>query len=458
MTRRILVTIAAATALVLLALLVPLWILVREFAIDKAQNQVALEVQPLVALIGATPGQQQLQTLTTTVDNFNAGSPHPASVYFDKGETPVGSTAKADPLVLAMFELPQPHAVFVSVAGGRELLDPVGAANGSTYAVVRVLVPNSDLLAGVTRARLALIGLGLILLGLALLVGYQLARSFLTPIRALATAAESLATGDLSTHVTPAGPPEIRQVGELLNRLAARIGELLRGEREQVADIAHRLRTPVTALRLDADGLVDDQERERLTADVDEMARMVDAVIQEARRPVREGALPLCDAGVVVRERVGFWSVLAEDQVRYLHTDIPIGRWPVRIDAVDLGDAIDALLGNVFEHTPEGAGFAIRLSPAGSGWISVIIDDTGPGFPDEDVIDRGRSLAGSTGLGLDIARRTAESSGGRLRLSTSAANGGRVTLILGPPTTPESSDRTARHRQRGAPGRRAANR
>ncbi len=453
MTRRILITITAATTLVLLAFLVPLWILVGEFAIDKAQNQVALEVQPLVALLGADAGSGGTTSLATTVAVFNAGAVHPATVFLSGGNSVAGVPAPPDALIRALFAAGHPQAAFVPVTGGRELLDPVGATSGGTYAVVRVFIPDSYLLRGVAKARFTLIGLSLILLLLALLVGYQLARSFLTPIKALAAAAEGLAAGDLSTHVAPAGPPEIRQVGELLNRLAARIGELLRGEREQVADLAHRLRTPVTALRLDSDGLTDPLERERLGADVDQMTRMVDAVIQEARRPVREGALPLCDAGVVARERVGFWLVLAEDQGRYVHVDIPTGHWPVRVDAADLGDALDALLGNVFEHTPDGTGFAVRLTPAGSGWISLTVDDTGSGFPSTDVVGRGQSLGGSTGLGLDIARRTAESSGGQLRLAAAAGGGGRVQLILGPATPAENLDRS-RTRIKTRPGRR----
>jgi signal transduction histidine kinase len=60
-----------------------------------------------------------------------------------------------------------------------------------------------------------------------------------------------------------------------------------------------------------------------------------------------------------------------------------------------------------------------------------VVADAGPGLP-EPAVERGRSGAGSTGLGLDIARRTAESSGGELRIASSAS-GATVTVALGPP-------------------------
>ncbi|MEQ4549089.1 ATP-binding protein, partial [Nocardioides kribbensis] len=65
----------------------------------------------------------------------------------------------------------------------------------------------------------------------------------------------------------------------------------------------------------------------------------------------------------------------------------------------------------------------------------LLVDDAGSGFPDGvDVTARGTSGAGSTGLGLAIAVRTAEESGGSLALERSPAGGGRVRVELGPPT------------------------
>ena len=89
----------------------------------------------------------------------------------------------------------------------------------------------------------------------------------------------------------------------------------------------------------------------------------------------------------------------------------------------DLAAAVDALLGNVFAHTEEGTGFAVELH-AHPGRTELTVHDDGPGF-DPAAGARGVSGGGSTGLGLDIARRTAESTGGRLEIA-----GARVTLAL----------------------------
>ena len=78
-----------------------------------------------------------------------------------------------------------------------------------------------------------------------------------------------------------------------------------------------------------------------------------------------------------------------------------------------------------------------------------MVADDGPGFGDADPTLRGQSSGGSTGLGLDIARRVAEASGGTLTIGRSASGGGSVTLGLGAAAgPPEESRRHRRHRLR----------
>ena len=275
--------------------------------------------------------------------------------------------------------------------------------------------------------------LGAVLVGLSLVVADRLARSLTRPITDLAQTAERLGAGDLSARTVPGGPDEVREVGVAVNLLAARIAELLTHERESVADLSHRLRTPITALRLDVDSLAAGAERDRLAAGVDELTRQVDAVIREGRRPVREGVDARCDAREVTRERVEFWTALTEDQGREVTVALPDQTCLVRASADDLGAALDALIGNVVSHTPEGAAMHVVLTAEASGGALLLVDDEGPGFSDSAVLARGESRAGSTGLGLDIARRTAAASGGDLRIGRSSPGGARVSLRLGAP-------------------------
>lgn len=138
----------------------------------------------------------------------------------------------------------------------------------------------------------------------------------------------------------------------------------------------------------------------------------------------------MCDAVAVVRARAAFWSVLATDQGRPVQLDLAEAPVPVALTADDLGAALDVLLDNVFTHTPAGVGFAVTVR-RGEGRVRVVVADDGPGLPGADpsgLAERGRSGAGSTGLGLDVARQAAERAGGRLVLRSSASRGTRVEL------------------------------
>jgi len=316
--------------------------------------------------------------------------------------------------------------------------------------VIRTFVPEAALRRGVARAWLLLGCVGLGLLALSVAVADQLARSLVRPLAGVARASDRLATGDLSARAELAGPPEVRRVGAGLNRLALRIGELLAHERETVADLSHRLRTPMTALRIDAESLRGHAERTQMLSDLDALERTVDEVIREARRPTRPGSVEACDAAAVVAARAAFWLPLAEDTDRAMTVELASGELPVRVSSEDLTACLDILLENVFAHTPDGAALAIRLSRRAAGGAWLVVADDGPGFPGADPTERGHSSGGSTGLGLDIARRIAESSGGTLTIGRSVSGGGSVTVGLGPLGGPADGERRHRRTRGGA--------
>jgi signal transduction histidine kinase len=415
--RRLALLVAATTTLVLVAFMIPLALLLRSAAEDRALNAATQAVQGLVPLV-ATGDPEEIRLGAEQAD-------HPITVFL-AGGTSVGAPAARTPAV----ELAARGRSFTATTPqGYEVVVAVVRADG--VAVVRTVVPSADLHRGVARAWLLLAGLGVVLIGLGLVLADRLARTLVRPIVEVSAVSHRLAAGDLSARAEPAGPPELRGVATALNHLAGRIKDLLQQERETLADLSHRLRTPLTALRLEAEALPDPASS-TVTARVDAVERAVTGLIQQARRRTDEHA-GRCDAAAVIRERVAFWSALAEDTDRAVTLAIAEGPLPVAVGAEELAAAVDAILGNVFAHTPDGTAFAVRLTAPAAGGAELTVVDAGPGLPAAggDPSGRGVSAGASTGLGLDIARQAAQASGGALRLGAGPAGGARVTLELG---------------------------
>ncbi len=316
----------------------------------------------------------------------------------------------------------------VSVENGSGVIAASPATGPAGTSVVVVALDSADLVAGLGPSVTALVVAGAVLLAAAAVTAVMLARRTAAPLTDIAGIAHEMADGDLDVRAASSGLAEVAAVGVALNRLAGRVQELLHAERRSSADLAHRLRTPLTALAVDLDAVEDEAVRARLRDDLDAVQTSVDEIITSQRRPEREGLRTVCDAVEVVADRTDFWTVLAVDQQRALVVRLAPGPLPVRLPRADLEAAVDIVLQNVFVHTPEGTGMSVQVSPGQGGGALVAVEDAGPGWSS--------SLAegpGSTGLGLDIASRAAEASGGGLRRETVASGGARVVLVLGPP-------------------------
>ncbi len=414
----------ATSSLILVAFLIPLAVLVRSAAADRAVSAAVVEVQTLAPAVATAPDDA---AVGRAVAAANAAGGHPMTVYLPDGAVLGVAQARSD----AAAEAALGQSQTVTVPGGQEVVIAVAGRPDGT-AVIRTFVPDKELYAGVTRSWLELGLLGLGLLGLSVSVAVLLARSYTRQLSRLANVSYRLAQGSLGARASDEGPAELRQVAGGLNHLAGRIVDLLAQERATVADLSHRLRTPLTALRIDVESLTADDARDRLIADLDAIDRRVDEVIRDADRPVREGAFVTCDAADVVGERVRFWSALAEDERRPFESRVAPRELPAGLSAAELSACVDAAIGNVFAHTEEGTAFRVYLTARPSGGAILVIADDGHGF-DSEAAERGFSGAGSTGLGLDIIRRAAERSGGGLSMARSASGGASLTVELGPP-------------------------
>ncbi|MFC6082412.1 sensor histidine kinase [Sphaerisporangium aureirubrum] len=422
MRRRLLVLVGSMVSLALVAFLVPLALLALTLAADRATADALVRAQSLVPVASVgTPAALEL-----AVQQANSGGGHPLTVYLSNGTVLGVPAVRSDAVKLALTG----RSLTAQAQGGREIVVAVTGRSAGT-AVIRVFVSDADLSRGVRRAWLILALVGAGVLAVSLVVADRLARSQIRLIAGIAQVSHDLAAGDLTARAPAEGPEELRRVAGALNHLARRIRVLLAQEREAVADLSHRLRTPLTVLRLEAEGLPEGEQATRVGAAVDAMERMVTQVIREARRS-RQDEAGECDAARVAADRVHHWSMLARDQDRPVVRDLAAPPLHVGTGEEALTTCVDALLENVFAHTPEGTGFTVRLSPREGGGAVLTVADQGPGFPHARALERGVSGGSSTGLGLDIVRRTAERSGGSVTLANEPAGGARVTVEFGP--------------------------
>ncbi|MFM9370298.1 ATP-binding protein [Streptomyces sp. Da 82-17] len=444
----------AVTTMVVVAFAVPLGLVIREMAADRAWSNAERQAAAIGPTLSITTDRDQL---TRAVASTQAGADGRMAVHIPAvGQDPaleVGRRRAAQADLDRTRQIASPS--IADAPDGKALLQPTALGSGE-IAIVEVFVPERELSNGVTTAWLVLAGVGVALIIGSVAVADRLGVRLIQPAERLAGAAHDLGEGKLTARVPEDGPTELRQAAAAFNAMADQVVRLLANERELAADLSHRLRTPLTVLRLNAASLGEGPAADQTRAAVQQLESEVDTIIRTAREAkpstVTAGPGAGCDAAEVIRERMAFWSALAEDEGREVRV-AGVER-PVRVPVAkgDLTAALDALLGNVFRHTPEGAGFAVDVHSAGDAVI-VLVSDAGPGIPDPEAAlarGSGRGDTGSTGLGLDIVRRLAESTGGDVRIGRSVLGGTEVRLWLQlAPNAPSSGRRGHRGRVRG---------
>ncbi len=419
MRRRLTLLVLAVTSFVVVAYTIPLALLVDAQAEESAKSAAERRVQEVASElveVVAGAGTGKLDVVGPSVS-----LPDGVSVIDEQG-TLFGDEAIRTNTARAAVESRQTLAGF-DPAGNWELALPVITLDGPL--VIQTVVSAADLDRGVRRAWVFLSMLGVSLIGAALIMADRLGQTLRRPVEDIARAAQQLGGGDLETRVTPPAIPELAVVADAFNTLAPQLRNLLTEEREAMADLSHRLRTPLAALRLQSESLESPQDREAMSSLVDRMESSVDGLIEQMRRV---DDIAQVDLASVARQHAAFWAVLAQEQGRAFDQRITNDATPVAGSTRDVGDMIDVLIGNVIQHTPEGTAFALSVELDHE--VAVLeISDQGPGVPDDvDVFQRGVSRGGSTGLGLDIVRRTVDRSGGTLRID--GADGFRLEIRL----------------------------
>jgi signal transduction histidine kinase len=278
------------------------------------------------------------------------------------------------------------------------------------------------------------------LLGVAFVAG-RAVRRMAAPIGDVMEAADRVAGGDYSARVQVRGPGEVSRLASSFNQMTERLQANEAQRRALLADVAHELRTPLSVIRGNVEGMLDGvypPDEAHLGPVLEEtavMARLLDDL----------QTLSTAEAGVLRlhRERVDP-AALAQDAAAAFRSradragvglDCRAAPVPeVDVDPVRIGEVLANLLTNAIRHTPPGGSVRVVVEPA-SGGVAFTVSDTGPGIDARDlphVFDRFVKSAdsGGAGLGLAIARSLVEAHGGRITAESAPGQGTRMRFVL----------------------------
>ncbi len=333
--------------------------------------------------------------------------------------------------------------------GYAPLLRPDGKVIGAVS--VPLVESNDRRQSEETEAFTAVLGLYLLSLGVAVLVGTVLAARLTAPLRALRLATRRVATGDLSEPVPGSGTDELGQVVDAFNVMTDELAEsrerLVRAEKEaawrdMARQVAHEVKNPLTPMRLAAEHLR--RAHEDKSPNFDRvLARAVDVIVRQtdalkrivtdfrdfARMPVQRRD-PV-DVGPLVQEVLELYAGVPGINVT---VDVTPGLPPVLADPDELRRVVVNLAGNAVEALDGSEGTLAATVLPGTAHVILTLVDDGPGVPEEmlpHLFEPSFSTkTGGTGLGLAICKRAIEDLGGSIQIESAAGSGTSVTVEL----------------------------
>ena len=277
-------------------------------------------------------------------------------------------------------------------------------------------------------AALRLLLPGLVLAAALVIGAWLIVRRVTAPVVGFAGAIDARAPGDSAPVQLDGLPAELRPVGLAVNRLFARVDEALQHERTLTADAAHELRTPLAALRAQAQVALrarDDGERgealRALIGGVDRATRLVESVLALARldaRSIDRAALPLVSLDKVAADAAD--ALRADRRVHSIRVELDVPAVRVRADPDSLPIALRNLCENALRHASSRVRVEARVD---HGEVTIAVRDDGPGMSADqqarafDRFYRGGIDGGGAGLGLALVKRVAEMHGGHVRFA-----------------------------------------
>ena len=249
------------------------------------------------------------------------------------------------------------------------------------------------------------------------------------PLVKLAKAAERFGKGDYVNDFRASGSQEIRKAAFEFDRMAKRINRHLNQRAEMLSGISHDLRTPLTRLKLQLAMLEQKDISEKMSKDIDEMEKMLNNYLQFAKTQTQERTTTINLNSLLISIKKDFNN----DKISFSDNGIAI---ELKGRSTALRRSFENIIQNGLTY-----GNKVHLDiQRGNKRALVIIDDDGPGIPEEQYknvfkpffrLDKSRSLNQSgVGLGLAIVEDIINSHGGNIQLGKSRYNGLQVKVSL----------------------------
>ncbi len=252
---------------------------------------------------------------------------------------------------------------------------------------------------------------------------------------------------DLSRRVPYTGPPddEVGSLIEAINQTLERLESLFTSQQRFLADVSHELRTPLTVIKGNVDLMrrmkqLDEESLSNIDQEAGRLTRLVGGLLLLAQ--AESGKLTLnmgrVELDTLLLEVFHEMRVLAGNKVRLKMADID--QLQVNGDRDRLKQVLLNLVGNAIQYTPQGGEVFLSLAKVGE-QARVIVRDTGPGIPAEDLPfiferfyraekSRTRSKTSGFGLGLSIAQWIVENHGGTIKVESKEGKGTTFAIWL----------------------------
>lgn len=291
----------------------------------------------------------------------------------------------------------------------------------------------SAVLVGIAQAWVVAAALAVVLAALA---GYLLSSRMSRPLAQLTAASNRMAEGDLTSRAPVARGDEVGHLADSFNAMAERVEATVGSLRRFVADAAHEIGTPLTALQADlelAEKAASTDDERRLVARALGQARRLEALTQSLLRLSRIEAgesaqLQPVNVSALVRDAADAAASRAEQAELTLELGEVAESLTVMADGAKLSIVVESLLDNAVKFTPAGGRITVSAVQEGA-QVVISVADTGMGIPlaEQDAVfsrfHRARNAAAypGSGLGLAIVKATAERFGGTVRFESSEA-------------------------------------